>query len=124
MKNSLYLMVIFSLFSNIIYSMASTELERTSVENVNLDDQSERNLLAYAWREALTDGYWPENATVTLVFFHKVKKDEYEARFYGRYTGWIVVEGEKRWHPLCKPRSAFISAKTLKDIDVRVPENQ
>lgn len=75
--------------------------------------------------------FWPENTIVTLQSFHcligtgnenKAKSEKYEARFYGRYLELTMVDGKPIFLSMCKPRSAFMSAETLKNNGVAVPE--
>jgi hypothetical protein len=119
LMNKLFLATVFCLVSNVAYSM----------QPIKLDSISEQNLLAYAMKQSLRDGYWSESTTVTLESLCCVKKagdqngeKEYEARFFGRYQELGVVDDSVVWVSLCKPRSAFISATVLKNNGVTIPE--
>lgn len=117
MKNYFFKMVIFCLISNVIYSM----------QPISLDGNSVRNLIAYALRQSANDNYWPSCAKVTLESLCRRESvgssEEFEARFVGRHTE-IEDWGDGRLYEvvICRRRSAFLSANTLKNEGVIVPE--
>lgn len=126
MKNHFFRMIILCLILNVTCLLASVGSNNPKIE---LSKQSEANLLRYALTQSVRDGYWPIGTIVTLESFCCVNSQasnesgaelEYEARFCGRYPQ-IVVGGVLS---LCRKRSAFISAKTLRDNDIVEPEQK
>lgn len=122
MKNHFFRMINLCLILNATCLLASAESNKPKIA---LSKESEANLLSYALVQSVKDGYWPIGTTVTLESFcyannqasnESGKELEYEARFCGRWESGCLLMGRRR--------SAFITATTLRNNGIVVPEQK
>lgn len=121
MKKCIYLKLLFCLTGTIVHSMES------GARNVVLDPTSEINLVEYAQRRSVREGYFPGQVDIRLEYLRKQdgaavgSAEEYEAKFIWRllissnYGGIGVLRIDKK---------AFMSAETLRNNGIMIPEEQ
>lgn len=122
MKNQFFLMIIFSLTSNVAYSMA-----------IVLDEVSKAKLIEQVKKENVNRGYWPSDVVVRLEEFYKMPDNGSNSRYFvravGSYNARAEIEfksGDKKICsiPVGKGTEGVFSEEELKSLGIQVSEQK